>query len=126
MVKIKVLVLKADENDFKLVEVNNELSELKDIVGGYLEMVRLGSPEGRSVLLIVNEEGKMMGLPTNFNIARENSKKEWSVLMDVVVGDVFFTVADGEDFGSLTDGEVEYILNLFVQRRILNAGALKV
>ncbi len=53
------------------------LAELKEIVGGYIELVWL--PHG--MVLVVNEDGKMNGLPVNV-VATELYKA------DVLVGDV--------------------------------------
>ena len=40
-----------------------QLKELKDIVGGYIELVTLPNDE----FMVVNEEGKIMRLPVNAN-----------------------------------------------------------
>ena len=37
------------------------LDELKDIVGGYIEIL----PLGKKYLMVVNDEGKLQGLPIN-------------------------------------------------------------
>lgn len=55
--------------------------ELHEIVGGYFEMVYL--PKGN--LMVVNEEGKIMGLPVNNNatdIVLQNG------ISDIIAGDV--------------------------------------
>jgi hypothetical protein len=58
-----------------------QLKELNDIVGGYIELVTLTNDE----FMVVNEEGKIMGLPVNAN-ATEIYHREvgrW----DYIVGD---------------------------------------
>lgn len=42
---------------------NFQLSELRNVVGGYIEVVTLRD----GLMMIVNEEGKLQGLPVNNN-----------------------------------------------------------
>lgn len=58
-----------------------QLKELKDIVGGYIETVTLPNDE----FMVVNEEGKIMGLPVNINATEIYHRKigRW----DYIVGD---------------------------------------
>jgi len=43
------------------IDPNNMLRELQEIVGGYIQPIYLGNGE----VMIVNEEGLMIGLPHN-------------------------------------------------------------
>ena len=52
------------------------LTELQAVVGGFIEVVHL--PDGR--LMVVNEEGKLNGLPVN--------PKASELYPDIIVGDV--------------------------------------
>lgn len=63
-----------------------ELSELQEIVGGYIEIVNLR--DGR--MMVLNEEGKMYGLAINNN-ATKIFNKGFSYAYDVIVGDVLVT-----------------------------------
>lgn len=75
-------------------QINNELSALQDLVGGYIQTVYL--PHG--VIMIVNEEGKLMGLKPNFRLEH-----------DLIVGTVVFVSADGEEFTGLSERQENYI-----------------
>ena len=58
------------------------LEELKEIVGGYIEIVRLNKNE----IMVVNEEGKLINLPHN-----ENATILFRLCLDTIdfiVGDV--------------------------------------
>ena len=58
------------------------LSEMQAVVGGYIEVLRLDNKE----LIVVNEEGKLMGLDVNDKATRymkANSRYD-----DVLVGNV--------------------------------------
>ncbi len=61
-----------------------ELEEIQALVGGYIEIISLNESE----VMVVNEEGKLLGLPIN----RKASQKAWRsraiALSDYVVGDV--------------------------------------
>ena len=62
MSEIKVIIKRPDEEYGHVEYITNELKELQKIVGGYIETVLLLS----NLVLICNEEGKLMGLPYNF------------------------------------------------------------
>lgn len=75
-------------------QIDNELSALQDLVGGYIQTVYL--PHG--VIMIVNEEGKLMGLKPNFRLEH-----------DLIVGTAVFVSADGEEFTGLSERQENYI-----------------
>ncbi len=62
MREIKVIIKRPDEAYGHVEYIANELKELQQTVGGYIETISLLS----NMVLIVNEEGKLMGLPYNF------------------------------------------------------------
>lgn len=78
-------------------DVANELTPMQEIVGGYLEVVRLPIP---SLLIVCNEEGLLQGLPPNIMGIR---------------GTFFVTreSEDGSDFVSLTDADLVSVHGLF-------------
>lgn len=82
--------------------IENELETLQKMVGGYIEAVPF--PAGNDILLICNEEGKLMKLKPNFTVAYNLKGKE---VCDYIVGDVLFVSVDGEEFGSLTEEQIE-------------------
>lgn len=75
-------------------QIDNELSALQDLVGGYIQTVYL--PHG--VIMIVNEEGKLMNLKPNFRLEH-----------DLIVGTAVFVSADGEEFTGLSERQENYI-----------------
>lgn len=95
---MKVVVKKAGYNP-EVREIPNELKAFHDIVGGHIECVRLGIG---NIIMVCNEEGKLIGLPPNFMFSR-----------DIIVGDVFFCTAGYEDFESLTNDQIEFLMVFF-------------
>ena len=75
-------------------QIDNKLSALQDLVGGDIQTVDL--PHG--VIMIVNEEGKLMGLKPNFRLEH-----------DLIVGTAVFVSADGEEFAGLSERQENYI-----------------
>ena len=75
-------------------QIDNELSALQDLVGGYIQTVYL--PHG--VIMIVNEEGKLMNLKPNFRFGN-----------DLIVGTAVFVSTDGEEFTGLSERQENYI-----------------
>ena len=63
------------------------LEELQRIVHGYIELIHL--PKNR--LMIINEEGKLKGLPVNILATREVLSHGFN---DVIVGDVLICNSD--------------------------------
>ena len=89
--KIKVVVQNPGELS-RIVTVPNTLEALQELVGGYIEVVGIGN----GLLLVMNEEGKIRGLPENVRC-----------LYDTIVGPVFITADKDEDFRSLTTEEIQ-------------------
>lgn len=84
---------------------------MTDAVGGYVERVPL---EDYTLLMWVNEEGKLRGLPHN-PLAQRLWDKSWGVGTDYVVGDVVITGDDtdeGETGGLPADVTNRLVLEL--------------
>lgn len=80
-------------------EVENSLKALQELVDGYIEPVWL--PGG--ICMIVNEEGKLLGLEPNFPLER-----------DLIVGAAVFVGVDGDQFCGLSLAQQEYIGRMMV------------
>ena len=78
-------------------EIPNTLEALQEAVGGYIETMTFTS----DCAVIVNEEGKLRGLPVNFGF-----------LGDVLVGNVLFVGVDGEEFCSLSEPAEMFLLGM--------------
>ena len=97
---MKIVVKKVGQKP-EVKEINGELHEMQEIVGGYIECINIVE----NILCVCNEEGKLMGLPSNFAFGG-----------DIIAGDVFFCVGGEEDFESLSDEQIELLMvtmNLF-------------
>lgn len=70
--------------------------ELKGFVGGYVELCNIGNPQK---LMIVNEEGKLIGLPKN-TVATEIWRNTWPIDKfpfnndELIVGDALICDSD--------------------------------
>lgn len=96
--KIKVVVKNVGECG-KITEINNELEVLQKIVGGYIEIY----PFTDDIILVCNEEGKLMDLDLNFSVPLRNGETEY------IVGNVLFVSSKGSEFGSLTDDNISFL-----------------
>ena len=102
--KMTVLCVKSGEKP-KRIEIENDLDALQRAVGGYIEAVY---PYEDPVALIVNEEGKLNGLPLNRALRDEDND-----IYDIVAGP-FLVVGLGEsNFTSLTPALMEKYKKLF-------------
>ena len=79
-------------------ELKGSLQEYQKIVGGYIETTMLTN----EIIIIVNEEGKLEGLPYNFSLPHDH-----------IVGTAIFIGNAMPEFRGLTDEEVEFITNQF-------------
>ncbi len=73
---------------------------MQKVVGGYIEPAYyLNDPD---CCVIVNEEGKMRGLPLNRAIYDDDGK-----IIDIIAGTAFICDCSGENFGSLSDKKLK-------------------
>lgn len=95
---MKIVVKKAGQG-LEVKEINGELHEMQEIVGGYIQAVMVTDDP---IFCVCDEEGKLKDKLPNFMLNG-----------DVIVGDVFFCGANEEDFESLTDTQIEFLMCLF-------------
>lgn len=97
---MRIIIKRVDKSpEVSSIDKQYELTSLQNIVGGYIEAVHITN----DIVLICNEEGKLIGLHHNFNL--KNGIK--------IVGDVCFSRDnhDGE-FTDLTDEDIEKIISI--------------
>ena len=86
-------------------EINGDLREMQDIVGGTIQAVY---PFQDMAAIVCNDEGKLMGLPPN-RFLRDGGGQPYDVLCGT-----FFVVGVGrEDFVSLTDKQVKHYKSMY-------------
>ena len=93
---IRVLVVEPWK-DPEVRTIENSLEGIQQIVQGYIECVTLHDKAGENLVLICNEEGKIMNLPMNANVPEIN---------DVIFGTFLIASTDRDEFASLTDGQI--------------------
>ena len=94
-----VLLVKADAFPVS-VQIGGKLEDLQEAVGGNIEAVY---PYDDPVALIVNDEGKLTGLPLNRALCDEAGQ-----MYDVVAGDFLVVGLTEDSFGSLSPEPVSY------------------
>lgn len=95
---MKILLKKVNEKPV-ITEIPNELQSFQDLVGGYIEVIRTGIG---NTIMVCDEEGKINRKPVNFITPHE-----------VIVGDVCFCSASGEDFADITEEQADEIIKKF-------------
>ena len=82
---IQVVIVEPQKAPYKKT-IPNTLEAMNDIVGGYIEIVRMNTKtkSGAELIIIVNEEGKLIQLPFNRNI----------VGFDILAGTFFISAAN--------------------------------
>ena len=90
MNKIKAIIKRPDEEFGHIANISCTLENLQKTVGGHIETLYLG----HGLILIVNEEGKLLGLEPNFRTAR-------GFFADTIVGTAVLVGVNGENFGDV-------------------------
>ena len=90
--KIKVVAQNPGEIS-RIVTIPNALEALQELVGGYIEPHHICG----SLVLVMDEDGRLKGLPENVRCVQYGT----------IVGPVFITADQDEDFRSLTTEEIQ-------------------
>lgn len=96
---MRILVVEPEHKP-KVREINDSLKEMQGIVGGLIQPIYLDD----SVVLICNDEGKLINLPANRGLRDENGQ-----MCDIIFGTFFLcgAPADSDHFTSLTSEQIE-------------------
>lgn len=89
--KIRAIVKRVDEPIGHVTAISNSLRNLQKTVGGYIETVTFFY-EGKPVVVICNEEGRLLGLPYNCTIGGVD-----------FCGDIIAVGVDGDEFTDLPE-----------------------
>ena len=107
---LKVILCKPGETA-EVVEIEDELESMQDLVGGLIEpydpFYSETDPRYENVILVCNEEGKLMQLPLNRAIVDEDGR-----VMDVIRGPFFLCYAPVESERFLSIPESERFLSI--------------
>ena len=97
---MKVLFIKSPDGNPEPIEIRNELKDLQNLVGGYIEVIH---PFRDNVAVLLNESGKILGLPVN----RMLIDRESGIIVDVLVGNIVLVGVSDDNFISLTAEQIE-------------------
>lgn len=102
---MRVLVLENGMLEEK--EIENTLENLQKIVGGWIEIPYISHRFAEEVIdVIINEEGKMIGLEPQIAVVRKDDNK----ILDLVMGNCIFASHDEEgNTVELTDKQIKII-----------------
>lgn len=92
------------------VEIGTDLKDLQEAVGGYIEVTY---PFDQNVGVIMNEEGKLNGLPLNRALRDDEGQ-----IYDVVAGSFLVVGLTDEGFGSLTPEQMTQFEQQFHQPEV--------
>lgn len=98
------VVVKEVGNYGEIRDIKDDLKIYQEIVGGDIETFRLTD----DILIVLNENGKWLGLDANFAIPCHGGMEE------LIVGNVVFVSTDGCDFAGLTDEHIKFLTDIGV------------
>ena len=90
------VIYKEPGKEPRTMVIPNELKVLQDLVGGYIETLKIAD----NVVMIFNEEGKLLDLAPNFFVC---------AIADVILGPVIIVGEDGDEFTSLSEDNIAFI-----------------
>lgn len=108
MDKIRAIILRPGEPAAE-VEIENSLKTYQKIVDGYIEFCPLPGVAQKNIIAYCNSDGKYLDLPLNRAIFQGTK------VTDIVCGNIVLTGRKGEDSVSLSNDQVEFIMNRFGQ-----------
>lgn len=103
---ITVLMVQPGERPYE-TQIHTELEDLQSLVGGSIEVAY---PFDDNVGLIMNEEGKIEGLPLNRALRDEDGD-----IYDIVAGPFMVVGLTEDNFGSLTKDQLKHYGEVFQQ-----------
>lgn len=106
---LRVLLVEPDEHP-KVVEIGTELEDLQKAVGGDIEVVY---PFADPVGLIVNDEGKINGLPLNRALRDEDKE-----IYDIIAGPFLVAGLSEDSFASLSEEQISKFEALLYQAQV--------
>ena len=97
---MRILVVEPERRP-EVSEIDGSLKAMQDIVGGLIQPIPLNDPD---VILVCNDEGKLLNLPANRGLRDEDGQ-----IYDIVCGTFFIcgAPADSDHFTSLTSEQIE-------------------
>lgn len=104
MKTMKVIVLEPMKEAY-LKEIEKSLTGMQKVVGGYIQGIY---PFEEEVCLVVNDEGKINGLPLNRALFDDNGK-----IYDIIAGTAFICGCSKDSFVSLSKKHQEKFLAMF-------------
>ena len=107
---MRILVVEPTKDPY-VKEIDGSLKSMQAIVGGYIQTVE--PFEDHNVLLVCNEEAKLLGLPENRFLRNRNG-----IPYDIIHGTFFLAQGNGESFCSLTDKQIQTYTRLYSREKL--------
>ena len=85
--------------------INESLASMQDVVGGTIQAMY---PYDDAVALVVNDEGKVLGLPMNRALRDDDG-----AVYDIVHGTFFICGLSEDSFASLTDEQLHRFMRIY-------------
>lgn len=101
----KMRVLKVEPMKLpEVVEIGSDLKSMQDAVGGYIDIV----PIAQNVAILLNDEGKVIGLPGNRRIYDGDHN-----VVDIIAGTFYVCGDDGDSLTDLPEDKFAIYYNYF-------------
>ena len=108
--RMRILVVEPTKDPY-VKEIDGSLKSMQAIVNGYIQTVE--PFDDPNILLVCNEDGKVIGLPEN-RFLRDSAGRPY----DIVHGTFFLAQCSGEEFCSLTDKQIQTYTRLYSHEKL--------
>lgn len=93
----------------EVMEIGSDLKDLQEFVGGYIEVPFISPAlRDRNIVMVVNEEAVLQELEPTLALVRNGQ------VVGCLQGQLFFCSTEGEDFASLNDEQIKFIMDNIV------------
>ena len=103
--KIRVVIVEPGKYA-REAEIGTELSDFQEVCEGWIQTYY---PFDEMVCIVCNDEGKINGMPLNRGI----KDSETGEIIDIIAGPFFICDCSTENFGSLSQEQMEQYLEMF-------------
>lgn len=99
----------------EIIKIEPTLEKLQELVGGYVQVVRI-APESREenpLMVIVNEEGRLKGLPYCRSLPYWDDKSCLELVGPIVITGEWKDIEDETHIKGLTSADLHKVIEIF-------------
>lgn len=115
------VVGKRIDEEVKIIEIEKDLSNLQEFVGGFIETPFISEALGNvGIVTILNEEGRLNGMKPTFALVKDGQ------VVSYLVGQILFCGVKDSDYSDLNEEQIDFLMGRIVPNGAITKDGLKV